>query len=193
MSDLKLLTDRLIENKKAGVQDKIKKAEAENVKMQSESDDKLAEEKAKQVTLIDSRLARQFEQDKHTLQINKRDQILSEKQKVLRAAFNEAEKQMNQWTDSEFQQFLLLVLQQHKNSESIELVLGQNSVDKVSTDWINNTAKKVANIESSTEVISKKNGFILKKNGIQYNYLFDELIKDIKGQLVSSVSKKLFD
>lgn len=193
MSDLKLLTDRLIENKKAGVQDKIKKAEAENVKMLAESDDKLTEEKAKQVTLIDSRLARQFEQDKHTLQINKRDQILSEKQKVLKAAFNDAEKQMNQWTDSEFQQFLLLVLQQHKNSESIELVLGQNSVDKVSTDWINNTAKKVANIESSTEFISKKNGFILKKNGIQYNYLFDELIKDIKGQLVSSVSKKLFD
>lgn len=193
MSDLKLLTDRLIENKKAGVQDKIKKSEAENVKMQAESDDKLAEEKAKQVTLIDSRLARQFEQDKHTLQINKRDQILSEKQKVLKTAFNEAEKQMDQWTDSEFQQFLLMVLQQHKDSKSIELVLGQNSLDKVSTDWINNTAKKVANIESSTEFISKKSGFILKKNGIQYNYLFDELIKDIKGQLVSSVSKKLFD
>lgn len=193
MSDLKLLTDRLIENKKAGVQDKIKKAEAEKVKLNAESANKLAEEKAKQVTLIDSRLARQFEQDKHTLQINKRDQMLSEKQKVLKTVFNESEEQMNQWTDSEFQQFLLLVLQQYKDGNPIELVLGQNSLDKISTDWINNTAKKVANIESSTEFISKKNGFILKKNGIQYNYLFDELIKDIKGQLVSSVSKKLFD
>ncbi|WP_373472179.1 V-type ATP synthase subunit E [Carnobacterium alterfunditum] len=193
MSDLKLLMDRLIENKKAEVQDKIKKAEAEKVEMHTEAANKLATEKTKQLTLIDSRLARQFEQDKHTLQINKRDQMLSAKQKVLKTVFNEAEEQMNQWTDSEFQQFLLRVLQQHKDSKSIELILGQNSLDKVSTDWINGTAKKVANVQSSTEFISKKNGFILKKDGIQYNYLFDELIKDIKGQLVSSVSKKLFD
>ncbi|MER2225670.1 MAG: ATPase [Carnobacterium sp.] len=193
MSDLKLLTDRLIESKKAEVQEKIKEAEIEKEQLLSESDENLAEEKAKQINLIDSRLARKFEQDKHTLQINKRNQLLSEKQKVLTVVFNEAEEQMNQWTDSEFQQFLLSVLKQHKDSESIELIVGQHSVDKVTNDWIDKVAKEVVNVQLSTETISKKNGFILKKNGIEYNYLFDELVKDIKGQLVSSVSKQLFD
>lgn len=193
MSDLKLLTDRLIESKKAEVQEKIKEAEIEKEQLLSESDENLAEEKAKQINLIDSRLARKFEQDKHTLQINKRNQLLIEKQKVLTTVFNEAEEQMNQWTDLEFQQFLLAVLKQHKDSESIELIVGQHSVDKVTNDWIDKVAKEVVNVQLSTETISKKNGFILKKNGIEYNYLFDELVKDIKGQLVSSVSKQLFD
>ncbi|MER2001024.1 MAG: ATPase [Carnobacterium inhibens] len=193
MSDLKLLTERLIENKKAEVQEKIKEAEAEKAQLLEESARNLAEEKAKQISLIDSRLARKFEQDKHTLQINKRNQLLSEKQKMLKIVFNKAEEQMNQWTDTEFQQFLLSVLKQHKGSESIELIVGQYSVDKVSNDWINKVAKEEVNIQFSTETISKKNGFILKKTGIEYNYLFDELVKDIKGQLVSSVSKQLFD
>ena len=193
MSDLKLLTERLIENKKAEVQVKIKEAEAEKAQLLEESARSLAEEKAKQISLIDSRLARKFEQDKHTLQINKRNELLSEKQKMLKLVFNKAEEQMNQWTDTEFQQFLLSVLKQHKNSESIELIVGQYSIDKVSNDWINTVAKEVVDIQLSAETISRKNGFILKKTGIEYNYLFDELVKDIKGQLVSSVSKQLFD
>ena len=193
MSDLKLLTERLIENKKAEVQEKIKEAEAEKAQLLEESARNLAEEKAKQISLIDSRLARKFEQDKHTLQINKRNELLSEKQKMLKLVFNKAEEQMNQWTDTEFQQFLLSVLKQHKDSESIELILGQYSIDKVSDDWINKVAKEVVDIQLSAETISRKNGFILKKTGIEYNYLFDELVKDIKGQLVSSVSKQLFD
>lgn len=193
MSDLKLLTERLIENKKAEVQVKIKEAEAEKAQLLEESARSLAEEKAKQISLIDSRLARKFEQDKHTLQINKRNELLSEKQKMLKIVFNKAEEQMNQWTDMEFQQFLLSVLKQHKDSESIELIVGQYSIDKVSNDWINTVAKEVVDIQLSAETISRKNGFILKKTGIEYNYLFDELVKDIKGQLVSSVSKQLFD
>ncbi len=193
MSDLKLLTERLIENKKSEVQVKIKEAEAEKAQLLEESARSLAEEKAKQISLIDSRLARKFEQDKHTLQINKRNELLSEKQKMLKIVFNKAEEQMNQWTDMEFQQFLLSVLKQHKDSESIELIVGQYSIDKVSNDWINTVAKEVVDIQLSAETISRKNGFILKKTGIEYNYLFDELVKDIKGQLVSSVSKQLFD
>lgn len=193
MSDLKLLTDRLIDNKKAEVQEKIKEAEAEKEQLIAESAANIAEEKAKQITLIDSRLARKFEQNKHALQISKRNQMLAEKQKVLKTVFARAEEQMNEWTDSEFQQFLLSVLKQHKNSELIELVLGQKSVGKVSNDWINKVAKEVVNVEMSTESIPKKDGFILKKNGIEYNYLFGELIQDIRGQLVSSVSKQLFD
>ena len=193
MSDLKLLTERLIENKKAEVQEKIKEAEAEKEQMLAESAKNIAEEKVKQISLIDSRLARKFEQDKHALQIYKRNQLLSEKQKVLTAVFNQAEEQMNQWTDSEFQQFLFSVLKQHKDSSTIELIVGQESVNKVTNDWINKVAKEVVNVQLSTKTISKKNGFILKKSGIQYNYLFDELLNDIKGQLVSSVSKQLFD
>lgn len=193
MSDLKLLTERLIENKKAEVQVKIKEAEAEKAQLLEEAARSLAEEKAKQISLIDSRLARKFEQDKHTLQINKRNELLSEKQKRLKIVFNKAEEQMNQWTDTEFQQFLLSVLKQHKDSESIELIVGQYSIDKVSNDWINTVAKEVVDIQLSAETVSRKNGFILKKTGIEYNYLFDELVKDIKGQLVSSVSKQLFD
>lgn len=193
MSDLKLLTDRLIESKKNEVQEKIKLVEAENQLLISDAAEKLAADKAKNLKAIDSRLEKQFEQDKNSLQINKRNQLLTEKQNVLTTVFNKAEEHMIQWDDIEFQEFLVTVLKQYQSNESIELVLGQNSSSKVTNEWISEVANKLVAIQLSSEVIAKESGFIIKKNGIEYNYLFDELIEDIRSQLVASVSKQLFD
>lgn len=193
MSDLKLITDRMIEKKKAEVQETIHQTELEAKETIALAEVKLAEEKGKQVKLIDNRLAEDFEKNKNSLENQRRNNILAEKQRFLSNIFEDAQTTMENWDESEFQQFLLSVLVQFKSLETIELVLGEQSSAKVSESWIVNVVQKSLPVTLSAETINRKAGFIIKDStGIQYNYLFDSLITEVRSQLVPSVSKKLF-
>lgn len=193
MSDLKLITDRIIEKKKAEIQEKIRKTELEAKETIALAEVKLEEEKIKQVKLIDSRLAEDFEKNKNSLENQRRDEVLAEKQHFLSAIFEDAQTTMEQWSESEFQQFLLSVLVQFNSLEKIELAIGEDSRNKISESWIIDVVQKSLPVNLTNETISKKTGFIIKdQTGIQYNYLFDSLITEIRNQLIPSVSKKLF-
>lgn len=193
MSDLKLITDRMIEKKKAEIQETIHQTELEAKETIALAEVKLAEEKEKQLKLIDNRLAEDFEKNKNSLENQKRNNLLAEKQYFLSNIFEDAQKTMENWNDSEFQEFLLSVMVQFNSLETIELVLGEQSSNKVSESWIVNVVQKSLPVTLSAETINRKAGFIIKDStGIQYNYLFDSLITEVRNQLVPSVSKKLF-
>lgn len=193
MSDLKLITDRMIEKKKAEIQETINQTRLETKETIALATVKLEEEKVKQLHLIDKRLAEDFEKNQNSLENQKRNEILTEKQHFLYNVFEEAQTTMEQWDESTFQQFLLSVLEQFKTMETIELVLGEKSSQNVSETWIKNAVQNGLPVLLSTETISRKAGFIVKdKTGIQYNYLFDSLITETRSQIIPSVSKKLF-
>ena len=193
MSDLKLITDRIIEKKKAEIQEKIRQTELEAKETIALAEVKLEEEKIKQMKLIDSRLAEDFEKNKNSLENQRRNEILAEKQHFLSAIFEDAQTTMEQWSESEFQQFLLSVLVQFNSLDKIVLDIGEGSKNKVSESWITEVVQKSLPVNLTDKTISKKTGFIIKdQTGIQYNYLFDSLITEIRNQLIPSVSKKLF-
>ncbi|WP_192986802.1 V-type ATP synthase subunit E [Carnobacterium mobile] len=184
MSDLKLITERMIEKKKAEVQQTIRQAETEAKEKLASAEKELASEEAEQKRAIDRRLANDFEKNKDSLENYKRNQLLAEKQVALKEVFKQALFTMEEWNETEFQNFLLAVLQQFKETKNLELVLGEKSVEKVSQEGITVTL--------ATETINKKAGFILKDNGIEYNYLFEDLIAELKNQIIPSVSENLF-
>ncbi|SEK83307.1 V/A-type H+-transporting ATPase subunit E [Carnobacterium iners] len=193
MSDLKLITDRMIEKKKIEIQETINQTKLEAKETIALAEVKLEEEKIKQLQLIDKRLAEDFEKNQNSLENQRRDEILAKKQHFLYNVFEEAQTTMEKWDEIRFQQFLLSVLEQFKTIETIELVLGEKSSQKVSKTWTDNAVQKGLLVLLSTETIDKKAGFIIKdKTGIQYNYLFDSLITEIRRQIIPSISKKLF-
>ncbi|WP_313470190.1 ATPase [Carnobacterium sp.] len=192
MSDLKLITERMIEKKKAEVQQTIRQAETEAKEKVAVAEKELALEEVEEKKAIDRRLASDFEKNKDSLENYKRNQLLGEKQVALKEVFKEALFAMEQWSETEFQSFLLAVLRQFKEIKNLELVLGEKSVEKVSESWIEKVAQEGISVTLTTETIHKKAGFILKNKGIEYNYLFEDLIAELKNQLIPSVSKKLF-
>lgn len=192
MSDLKLLTERMVEKKKAEIQSRIDYAELETKKALDKVKKEVDEEKQQQQIIIDSRLKAKYEQNKNALQIYKRNQLLSEKQVRLTNAFNEAEWLMEQWSSTQFQDFLLSVLSQHPEDKSMEILLGEKSAANVSPQWVEEISQTGVKLQLSEELIPKKAGFVLRGDGIEYNYCFDELIEDVRGQIVTKVANKLF-
>ena len=53
---------------------------------------------------------------------------------------------------------------------------------------------KAENIELiiSDQTIQRSSGFIVEQDGIEYNYIFEDLIKEIEPELKVDISKEVF-
>ncbi|MBM6613647.1 V-type ATP synthase subunit E [Desemzia sp. RIT804] len=191
MADLKLLTDRLMEHKRSEIQVIIQEAEKEAQQSIQASNEQLKVEKQKREERIKLEQKAQYEQDKNALSNKKRNQLLTEKQKSLTAIFDSAKERMENLTQDEFQQFLSGVLTQYQNKE-VELVLGEKSRSFVSSKWVEELNQAGKTVHLTEEQIPKKAGFVIRHEGIDYNYIFDALVDDTKEDILPTVSQKLF-
>lgn len=192
MADLKLLTDRLMENERSKTQVLIKEAEKEAEEILRASDEALKDEKQKRQERIQTEQKAQYEQDKNALSNKRRNELLTVKQHALTDVFDSAKERMEQLDNTEFQQFLTAVLGQYQDKE-VDLILGEKSQSLVSPEFISElkeTTKTTVHLKEET--IAKTAGFIIRHNGIDYNYTFDALIDDIKEDVLPTVSQKLF-
>lgn len=191
MADLKLLTDRLMENKRSEIQVVIQEAEKEAQQLIQASTEELAMEKQRRQERIQAEQKAQYEKDKNALSNQKRNQLLSKKQNDITAVFDSAKERMEQLNQEEFQQFLATVLEQYENKE-VELVVGEKSRSFVSSQWIEKQNQAGNNVRLSDEQVSKKAGFVIRHKGIDYNYIFDALVDDTREDVLPTVSQKLF-
>lgn len=191
MADLKLLTDRLMENKRSEIQVVIQEAEKEAQQLIQASNENLAVEKQRRQERIQAEQKAQYEKDKNALSNQKRNQLLAEKQQAITAVFDSAKERMEQLNQEEFQQFLAAVLEQYENKE-VELVVGEKSRSFVSSQWIEKQNQAGKAVRLSDEQVSKKAGFVIRHKGIDYNYIFDALVDDTREDVLPTVSQKLF-
>ena len=190
MADLKLLTDRLMENKRTEIQVVIQEAEKEAQQLIQASTENLAAEKERRQERIQAEQKAQYEKDKNALSNQKRNQLLAEKQQAITAVFDSTKERMEQLNQEEFQQFLATVLKQYQGKE-VELVVGEKSRSFVSSQWVEKQHQAGTAVRLSDEQVSKKAGFVIRHKGIDYNYIFDDLVDDTKEDVLPTVSQKL--
>src|SRR5690606_7467410 len=135
MADLKLLTDRLMENERSKTQVLIKEAEKEAEEILRASDEALKDEKQKRQERIQTEQKAQYEQDKNALSNKRRNELLTVKQHALTDVFDSAKERMEQLDNTEFQQFLTAVLGQYQDKE-VDLILGEKTQSLVSPEFI---------------------------------------------------------
>lgn len=192
MADLKLLTERVIEKEKSAVQQQISAAE-EKAQAELETAKQNAEvEKENRKKQIDERLKREHEISKNTLQVKKRNEILAVKQRILSDVYADAYDVLKTMDAKTTQTFLSNVLHQFEQQGQLEVVLGEETASKVDSSWVDNLAVEGTQVTLSAETIKEKAGAIIRKEGIEYNYLFDALIEDVKNDVVQPVSQQLF-
>lgn len=191
MADLKLLTDRMMENKRSELQEGIQAAKQkaqENIQTANES---LQEEKVSRKKRIELEQKAEYEKAKNALSNQKRNALLTEKQIALTAVFGAAKKQMEQLEPAQFQEFLMTVLTQFQQKE-IELVFGEKSRSMVTDQFVKEWKQSGAQVRLSDETVAKKAGFVIRYEGIDHNYIFDALVEDVKDDVLPSLSQKLF-
>ncbi len=192
MADLKLLTERVVEKEKAAIRERIEaaKVQAEDDIQAFKAKEVAREKQAREDMTLKSQ--NEYTIKKNTLEIDKRNQLLGAKQVVLDKVFKDVKKQLDQIERADFQRFALGVLNQFEAGSELRLVLGEKTANLLDQKWVETQAPKTMTVELANETVQKQSGLIIEKDGIDYNFLFDSLVEDIKPELLSDISKELF-
>lgn len=192
MADLKLLVERVIEKEKDALQKEINQVTEEAERKLEQKKQEAEAEKETRKNQIDSQLKQEYEIKQNTLTVQQRNQTLAAKQRILDQVFSDAADILHTLDQPTTQTFLENIFQQFEGQGEMELVLGERTKEKMNQDWLQNLSVEGTTIVVSDETIPNQSGAILKKQGIEYNFLFDDLLEDIRNDVIQPVSNQLF-
>ncbi|GAA0352248.1 V-type ATPase subunit E [Alkalibacterium iburiense] len=192
MADLKLLTERVVEKEKAAIRERVEQAKVK-------AEDDLQAYEAEEVTTrqqlkeeIEEEYRREYEIKKNTLLIQKRNELLAAKQELLNKVFLDAIEELDNIDALTFQGFTKSVLNRFDAGSVLTLSLGEKSADLIDRNWLSQNVPSHLTVDLSENTVSKKSGLIIEKEGIDYNFLFDSLVEDIKPEILPEISNHLF-
>jgi V/A-type H+-transporting ATPase subunit E len=193
MADLKLLTERVVEKEKTAIRQRVEEARENAEDEIQAARAKEEQDKIVRKQTIDEQTQQKYKIRLNTLEVQKRNNILAAKQRVLSKVLEDANQELNQIQAPAFKKFLADILTQFKTEGSVELLLGEKTSGLVSQEWIDETTGTQLQATLSNETVDDKAGVLVQKEGVEYNFMFDALIEDSRSELIRIIAKELFN
>lgn len=193
MADLKLLTERVVEKEKTTLRQSVEEKKKNSEDEIQAASARAEQEKQEQKAVIDEELQQEYTIRKNTLDVQKRNDVLAHKQQILSKILADTKEQLKQVDQETFRTFLSDVLKQFEGQGEVGLVLGEQTQGLVDQDWLSQQNFSDLRITLNDETEQNEAGVIVQKDGIDYNFLFDELVDDMRTNLLPEISKELFN
>ncbi|MBL1229509.1 hypothetical protein IW492_09720 [Enterococcus sp. BWB1-3] len=133
-----------------------------------------------------------FRQKQNRQQLEVKQATLNSKQELLGQLFKETTEKMKQWDTETFQQFASGMLSKLDLSGEVVFNAGEYSKDKISQTWLDQFATDKLTLQLSEKIIPKESGFVLAKDGIEYNFLFSTLVQEVQTTEIYKIAEMLF-
>lgn len=168
---------------------------AEKERIEKNFDEQVAAIEIQEKNQIDknNELAKKaFKQKQNRQQLDVRQETLNRKQELLTQLFKETVEKMNEWDSETFQSFAANVLSTLPLTGKIQLNAGEYSQDKISQEWLQQFNTEHLSVQLSDTVVPKESGFVIVKDGIEYNFLFSTLVQEIQKAESFKIAEMLF-
>ena len=136
MADLKLLTERVVEKEKTEIRQRVDEARENAEDEIQAARAKEEQSKIERKQTIDEQTKQKYQIRLNTLEVEKRDNILAAKQRILSKVLEDANHELDQIQAFEFKTFLANILTQFKDEGDVELLLGEKTSGLVSQEWV---------------------------------------------------------
>ncbi|MCB5950800.1 hypothetical protein LI951_01815 [Enterococcus sp. BWT-B8] len=133
-----------------------------------------------------------FRQKQNRQQLEVKQATLNSKQELLGQLFKETTEKMKQWDTETFQQFASGMLSKLDLSGEVVFNAGEYSKDKISQTWLDQFTTDKLTLQLSEKIIPKESGFVLAKDGIEYNFLFSTLVQEVQTTEIYKIAEMLF-
>lgn len=191
MAKINDLVDKVVKKESQLFEEQIERKrfdlKNELVAKQEESAQKLAQAKER----VEAKANEQHQIAIQSRNIAYRDQLLSDRQAVLNALFDEAKTALNKLDADTFKGFVESILKQFSQQGQMSLVLGEFSQGLIDQNWLDRLELEGTSIQLSDDYLPAKGGFILEKIGAQYNFLNDTLVEEVRTPLTIEISRAL--
>lgn len=162
--------------------------EFETKRLKLEND--FQKQKARQLEGIE----RNYRQLRNRQQVESRQQTLNEKQNFLQRLFTEATTQLESQPKEAQIDLMTEMLHTLTLMGQVRLILGEKTVDHVSLELIDKWNNELPfELVLDEEVIEKQAGFLIDDQGVQYNFLYRNLIREVEETMRFEIAQQLFD
>ena len=162
--------------------------EFETKRLKLEND--FQKQKARQLEGIE----RNYRQLRNRQQVESRQQTLNEKQNFLQRLFTEATTQLEGQPKEAPIDLMTEMLHTLTLTGQVRLILGEKTVDHVSLELIDKWNNELPfELVLDEEVIEKQAGFLIDDQGVQYNFLYRNLIREVEETMRFEIAQQLFD
>ncbi|MFB8505424.1 ATPase V [Enterococcus durans] len=161
--------------------------EFETKRLKLEND--FQKQKARQLEGIE----RNYRQLRNRQQVESRQQTLNEKQNFLQRLFTEATTQLESQPKEAQIDLMTEMLHTLTLTGQVRLILGEKTVDHVSLELIDKWNNELPfELVLDEEVIEKQAGFLIDDQGVQYNFLYRNLIREVEETMRFEIAQQLF-
>ncbi|MFV0561050.1 MAG: ATPase V [Enterococcus sp.] len=139
-------------------------------------------------------LEKKHRQQQNRQKVESRQALLNEKQNFLQKLFEEAVEEMANWDQQTFQTFATQLFKGMDLTGEILVTPGEKSQQFFTKTWLAELEATLPYKLVMQETSSKDEaGFLLEDQGIQYNFLFSNLVRDSQETLNYELAQELFD
>ena len=192
MKDLEQLKQQVLKEVEEDFSHQLAVATKEEEERTNVMNATLAEQEVAKKTQLKQRAKQLWDKEKQSLVNASKKEILQEKRRLLDSVFDEVYSLMFGWSGVTLVQFIQSAVAQLPKQEKITLVLGEATASQLSQEDIHQLTS-ASELEVSQTTLKQKVGFVLQQSGIEYNYLFDALLKDLKQEYSPELAKKAFE
>lgn len=192
MKDLEQLKQQVLKEVEEDFSHQLAVATKEEEERTNVMNATLAEQEVAKKTQLKQRAKQLWDKEKQSLVNASKKEILQEKRRLLDSVFDEVYSLMYGWSGVTLVQFIQSAVAQLPKQEKITLVLGEATASQLSQEDIHQLTN-ASELEVSQTTLKQKVGFVLQQSGIEYNYLFDALLKDLKQEYSPELAKKAFE
>lgn len=192
MKDLEQLKQQVLKEVEEDFSHQLAVATKEEEERTNVMNATLAEQEVAKKTQLKQRAKQLWDKEKQSLVNGSKKEILQEKRRLLDSVFDEVYSLMSGWSGVTLVQFIQSAVAQLPKQEKITLVLGEATASQLSQEDIHQLTS-ASELEVSQMTLKQKVGFVLQQSGIEYNYLFDALLKDLKQEYSPELAKKAFE
>ncbi|EOT39939.1 hypothetical protein [Enterococcus columbae] len=153
----------------------------------------LEQDKARQLAKQTETIEKKYKQLHNRQEVEARQAVLNEKQYYLEKLFVAASNQMSQWSKAEMTQFASDALATLSLSGKVQFIPGELSKAALDQEWLAKMNQQLPfELVYSSTTIANQAGFIVDDQGVQYNFIFENLIKDIQASMSFELANRLF-
>ena len=178
-------------------QDQRKLKETETARIEQEFQAESAEITADHQKRLEKKLQtleNNYKQTANRQQVAQKQQILNQKQAILERVFTEAVIQMESRSTKEQQKFAQRALSKLQLQGELVFIPGEKSQSVFTKEWLLEQSQSLTfQLKFSSTKITGQAGFILDKNGVQYNFLYQSLVREIQERDSFVIAQTLFE
>lgn len=195
---LEKIIERIEQDAKNQAEEIIKNASANSDKIIQEANERANQVKAQALEESKKQAGVHKQRLISTASLDLRKDILTEKQRAIDSAFQEAMDNLLKMRDDEYQKIIVKMILPNVLTGNEEIILSERDktrLGKVFLDKINNELSKTGKKGRLTIAKDSYNilgGFVLRRGNVELNNSFESLFNSIREDIESEVSKVLF-